>query len=153
MKVLDHVMPREKRWGALDSCFGLVGPHQQSIPQLLSLASPVYKERSTCGSELMRLHTRTLQRTVPLPPFSRSSVFLPISKGILYTHIHTNHLCMSLHINITVIRNPNGKLSPQTFPTMHYIIQCCILTAYYTSSPLHCVSRSVIWKILPVKTS
>ena len=57
MKVLDHVMPREKRWGALDSCFGLVGPHQQSIPQLLSLASPVYKERSTCGSELMRLHT------------------------------------------------------------------------------------------------
>ena len=33
-----HVMPREKRCGALDSCFGLVGPHQQSIPQLLSLA-------------------------------------------------------------------------------------------------------------------
>ena len=31
MKVLDHVMPREKRFGALDSCFGLVGPHQQSI--------------------------------------------------------------------------------------------------------------------------
>ena len=24
MKVLDHVMPREKRWGALDSCFELV---------------------------------------------------------------------------------------------------------------------------------
>ena len=43
MKVLDHVMPREKRCGALDSCFGLVGPHQQSIPQLLSLASRVYK--------------------------------------------------------------------------------------------------------------
>ena len=38
MKVLDHVMPREKRCGALDSCFGLVGPHQQSIPQLLSLS-------------------------------------------------------------------------------------------------------------------
>jgi hypothetical protein len=54
MKVLDHVMPREKRWGALDSCFGLVSPHQQSIPQLLSLASRVYKgyqECSTCGSE------------------------------------------------------------------------------------------------------
>ena len=52
-----HLMPREKRCGALDSCFRLVGPHQQSIPQLLSLASPVYKgwhERSTCGSELMR---------------------------------------------------------------------------------------------------
>ena len=56
---IDNVMPREKRWGALDSCFGLVGPHQQSIPQLLSLASRVYKgkvyrgkvERSTCGSE------------------------------------------------------------------------------------------------------
>ena len=32
MKVLDHVMSREKRLGALDSCFGLVGPHQQSIP-------------------------------------------------------------------------------------------------------------------------
>ena len=47
-------MPREKRCGALDSCFG---PHQQSIPQLLSLASRVYKgrvERSTCGFELMR---------------------------------------------------------------------------------------------------
>ena len=43
MKVLDHVMPREKRCRALDSCFGLVGPHQQSIPQLLSLASRVYK--------------------------------------------------------------------------------------------------------------
>ena len=51
MKVLDHVMPREKISGALDSCFGLVGPHQQSISQLLSLASRVYKgyqERSTC---------------------------------------------------------------------------------------------------------
>ena len=50
-------MPRKKMMGALDSCFGLVGPHQQSIPQLLSLASRVYKgqeERSTCGSELMR---------------------------------------------------------------------------------------------------
>ena len=33
-----HVMPREKRWGGLDSCFWLVGPHQQSILQLLSLA-------------------------------------------------------------------------------------------------------------------
>ena len=57
MKVLDHVMPREKRCGALDSCFGLVGPHQQSILQLLSLAPRVYKgyqEHSTCGSELMR---------------------------------------------------------------------------------------------------
>ena len=43
MKVLDHVMPREKISGALDSCFGLVGPHQQSISQLLSLASRVYK--------------------------------------------------------------------------------------------------------------
>ena len=32
MKVLDHVMPREKRCRALGSCFGLVGPHQQSIP-------------------------------------------------------------------------------------------------------------------------
>ena len=32
---IDHVMPREKRCGALDSCFGLVGPHQQSIPQLV----------------------------------------------------------------------------------------------------------------------
>ena len=54
---IDHVMPREKRWGALDSCFGLVSPHQQSIPQLLSLASRVYKgkvECSTCGFELMR---------------------------------------------------------------------------------------------------
>ena len=51
MKVLDHVVPREKRSGALDSCFGRVGPHQQSISQLLSLASQVYKgyqERSTC---------------------------------------------------------------------------------------------------------
>ena len=41
----------------MDSCFGLVSPHQQSIPQLLSLASRVYKgyqECSTCGSELMR---------------------------------------------------------------------------------------------------
>ena len=37
---IDHVMPREKRCGALDSCFG---PHQQSIPQLLSLAPRVYK--------------------------------------------------------------------------------------------------------------
>ena len=54
MKVLDHVMPREKRWGALDSCFWLVGPHQQSIPQLLSLASRGYQEHSTCGSELIR---------------------------------------------------------------------------------------------------
>ena len=54
---IHHVMPREKRCGALDSCFGLVGPHQQSIPQLLSLASRVYKgkvELSTCGFELMR---------------------------------------------------------------------------------------------------
>ena len=32
-----HVMPREKRCGALDSCFGLVGPHQQSIPHNFSL--------------------------------------------------------------------------------------------------------------------
>ena len=31
MKVLDHVMPREKRCGALDSCIGLVGPHQHTI--------------------------------------------------------------------------------------------------------------------------
>ena len=29
---------QEKKDGALDSCFRLVGPHQQSIPQLLSLA-------------------------------------------------------------------------------------------------------------------
>ena len=36
MKVLDHVMPREKTCGALDSFFGLVGPHQQ-------LLSRVYK--------------------------------------------------------------------------------------------------------------
>ena len=35
-----HVMPREIRCGALDSCFG---PHQLSIPQLLSLAQRVYK--------------------------------------------------------------------------------------------------------------
>ena len=51
---IDHVMPRGKRCGALDRCFG---PHQQSIPQLHSLASQVYKgkvERSTCGFELMR---------------------------------------------------------------------------------------------------
>ena len=34
---------KRKRCGALDSCFRLVGPHQQSIPQLLSLASRVYK--------------------------------------------------------------------------------------------------------------
>ena len=48
---------KRKRCGALESCFGLVGPHQQSILQLFSLASRVYKgyqERSTCGSELMR---------------------------------------------------------------------------------------------------
>ena len=47
---------KRKKMGALDSCFGLVGPHQQSIPQLLSLASRVYKgkvERSTCGFELI----------------------------------------------------------------------------------------------------
>ena len=43
---IDGVMPREKRWGALDSCFWLVGPHQQSIPQLLSLASRVYKGKA-----------------------------------------------------------------------------------------------------------
>ena len=43
---IHHVMPREKICGALDSCFGLVGPHQQSIPQLLSLASRIYKELS-----------------------------------------------------------------------------------------------------------
>ena len=36
-----HVMPREKRWELWDSCFRLVGPHQQSIPQFLSLASRV----------------------------------------------------------------------------------------------------------------
>ena len=50
------VMPREKRCGALDSCFGLVGPHQQSIQQLLSLASRVYKgyqERSICTSFIL----------------------------------------------------------------------------------------------------
>ena len=28
--------------GALDSCFGPVGPHQHSIPQLLSLVSHPY---------------------------------------------------------------------------------------------------------------
>ena len=65
---IDHVMPREKRCGALDSCFGLVGPHQQGIPQLLSLASRVYKgkvERSTCGFELMRfIPTRLCSCTV-----------------------------------------------------------------------------------------
>ena len=38
-----HVVMAKKRCGALDSCFGLVGPHQQSIQQLLSLASRVYK--------------------------------------------------------------------------------------------------------------
>ena len=51
-----HVMPREEQCGAQDSCFGLVVPHQQSIPQLLSLASQVYKgchELSTCCFELM----------------------------------------------------------------------------------------------------
>ena len=31
-----RVMPRVKRQGALDSCFGLVGPHQRSIQQLFS---------------------------------------------------------------------------------------------------------------------
>ena len=58
---MDHVMPREKRCGALDRCFGLVGPHHQSIPQLLPLASRVYKgyqERSICHAhdkqEMMR---------------------------------------------------------------------------------------------------
>ena len=30
---------KRKKMGALDSCLGLVGPHQQSIPQLLSLVS------------------------------------------------------------------------------------------------------------------
>ena len=34
---------KRKKMGALDSCFGLVGPHQQRIPQLLSLAPRVYK--------------------------------------------------------------------------------------------------------------
>ena len=59
---IDHVMATEKRCGSLDSCFGLVGPHQQSIPQVLSLASQVYKERSTCGFELMRfIPTRRCQ--------------------------------------------------------------------------------------------
>ena len=45
-----------KMWNS-GQLFLLVGPHQQSIPQLLSLASRVYKgchERSTCGFELMR---------------------------------------------------------------------------------------------------
>ena len=36
---------KRKKMGALDSCFGLVSPHQQSILQLLSLASRVYKGR------------------------------------------------------------------------------------------------------------
>ena len=70
---IDHVMPREKRCRALDSCFGLLSPHQQSIPQLLSLASRVYKgrvERSTCGFELMRfIPTRRFQYE-PKPEFS-----------------------------------------------------------------------------------
>ena len=73
MKVLEHVMAREKICRALDSCFGLVGPHQQSIPQLLSPASlspatRVYKgyhEHRTCGSELMRfIPTRLCHRYI-----------------------------------------------------------------------------------------
>ena len=62
---IDHVMPREKREKkdaqALDSCFGLVGPHQQCIPQLLSLASRMYvgqKSRATCCMEVERLSIR-----------------------------------------------------------------------------------------------
>ena len=66
---------QEKMDGALDSCFGLVGPHQQSIPQLLSLASRVYKgyqERSTCGSELMRfIPTRLCHWYVLTIPYIR----------------------------------------------------------------------------------
>ena len=48
----NHVMPREKRCEALDSCFRLVGPHQQSIPKLLSLASRVY-ERGTSHAGIL----------------------------------------------------------------------------------------------------
>ena len=52
---------QEKKYAELwTAVSGLVGSHQQSIPQLLSLASRVYKgchERSTCGFELMRFIT------------------------------------------------------------------------------------------------
>ena len=39
----NHVMSKRKKMGALDRCFRLVDPHQQSIPQLISLASGVNK--------------------------------------------------------------------------------------------------------------
>ena len=48
----------------------LVGPQQQSIPQLLSLSSRVYKgyrERSTCGSELTSLQGFATGRCCPCP--------------------------------------------------------------------------------------
>ena len=37
---------RRKRSGALDSCFGLVSPHQQSIPFPYLQCDPIAEERS-----------------------------------------------------------------------------------------------------------
>ena len=53
---MDHVMPKEKRCGALDSCFGLVGPAKHAATSLSGITSLYYKgkvERSTCGFEFI----------------------------------------------------------------------------------------------------
>ena len=56
MKVLDHVIPREKRCGALDSCFGLVGPPQQAEHTATSLSGITEFIKTTRSAALVVLN-------------------------------------------------------------------------------------------------
>ena len=80
-----HVMPTEKRCGALDSCFGLVGPHQQSIPQLLSLAC---------------IHVYIQEGMLPILASKRAVIFYVCVSPCMYNIMCSTGQWIVLHIHV-----------------------------------------------------